>query len=87
MKLDDCDSIQLVGHNNIGKSTLIYALNFLEEAILYGSRAKDTYKPGSDIDLTLKGQELDISVMNKISIKLDDLLLPYTFDLSIYKTH
>jgi hypothetical protein len=29
MKLDNCDSIQLVGPNNIGKSTLIYALNFL----------------------------------------------------------
>lgn len=29
MLLDDCDSIQLVGPNNIGKSTLIYALNFL----------------------------------------------------------
>lgn len=29
LKLDDCDSIQLVGPNNIGKSTLIYALNFL----------------------------------------------------------
>jgi len=29
LKLDDCDSLQLVGPNNIGKSTLIYALNFL----------------------------------------------------------
>lgn len=29
IKLDDCDSLQLVGPNNIGKSTLIYALNFL----------------------------------------------------------
>src|ERR1700722_10280549 len=29
VKLDDSDSIQLVGPNNIGKSTLIYALNFL----------------------------------------------------------
>jgi DNA repair exonuclease SbcCD ATPase subunit len=27
--LDDCDSLQLVGPNNVGKSTLIYALNFL----------------------------------------------------------
>jgi hypothetical protein len=27
--LDDCDSLQIVGPNNIGKSTLIYALNFL----------------------------------------------------------
>ncbi|MDZ4822114.1 MAG: hypothetical protein SH856_01520 [Flavobacteriales bacterium] len=29
LRLDDCDSIQLVGPNNVGKSTLIYALNFL----------------------------------------------------------
>jgi len=29
VRLDDCDSLQLVGPNNIGKSTLIYALNFL----------------------------------------------------------
>jgi hypothetical protein len=29
LRLDDCDSLQLVGPNNIGKSTLIYALNFL----------------------------------------------------------
>ena len=29
IKMDDCDSLQLVGPNNIGKSTLIYALNFL----------------------------------------------------------
>jgi hypothetical protein len=29
IRLDDCDSLQLVGSNNIGKSTLIYALNFL----------------------------------------------------------
>ncbi len=29
LRLDDCDSLQLVGPNNVGKSTLIYALNFL----------------------------------------------------------
>ena len=29
LKFDNCDSLQLVGPNNIGKSTLIYALNFL----------------------------------------------------------
>ncbi len=29
LKLDNCESLQLVGPNNIGKSTLIYALNFL----------------------------------------------------------
>ncbi len=29
IRINDCDSLQLVGPNNIGKSTLIYALNFL----------------------------------------------------------
>ena len=51
---------------------------------MYGSRAKGTSKPGSDIDLTLKGRELDLHVLNRISRDLDDLLLPYNIDLSIY---
>ncbi|MBW2568477.1 MAG: nucleotidyltransferase domain-containing protein [Deltaproteobacteria bacterium] len=56
----------------------------VEEVTLYGSRAKGNYKPGSDIDLTLKGKQLNLKLLNKISLDLDDLLLPYTFDLSIY---
>ncbi len=57
----------------------------VEEAILYGSRAKGTPRPGSDIDLTLKGPDLNLQVLNRISRDLDDLLLPYTFDLSIFR--
>ncbi len=56
----------------------------VNEAVLYGSRAKGNFKPGSDIDLVLKGKNLDLHLLNKISLALDDLLLPYTFDLSIY---
>ena len=56
----------------------------VEEIVLYGSRAKGNYKPGSDVDLTLKGKKLNLKLLNKISLDLDDLLLPYTFDLSIY---
>jgi len=56
----------------------------IEAVILYGSRAKGNYKPGSDIDFTLKGHNLNLSALNKISLQLDDLYLPYTFDLSIY---
>ena len=56
----------------------------VDEAILYGSRAKGNFKPGSDIDLTLNGNNLNLTVLNKISLRLDDLLLAYTFDLSIY---
>jgi len=56
----------------------------VEEAVLYGSRAKGNYKPGSDIDLTLKGEGLDLRKLNAIELKLEDLLLPYTFDLSAF---
>jgi len=56
----------------------------VEVAILYGSRAKGNFKPASDIDLTLQGEMLNSTVLNKISWELDDLLLPLTFDLSIF---
>lgn len=57
----------------------------VERAILYGSRAKGNYRNGSDIDLTLTGGDLTLNVLYKISSELDDLLLPYTIDLSILK--
>ncbi|MFH1213494.1 MAG: nucleotidyltransferase domain-containing protein [Candidatus Neomarinimicrobiota bacterium] len=58
----------------------------IDNAILYGSRAKGTYKNGSDIDLTLQGEaDLTMDVLYKIMDELDELLLPYTFDLSIYQ--
>lgn len=57
----------------------------VEKAIIYGSRAKGSYKNGSDIDVTLVGgEELNIDVLYKIMGEIDDLLLPYTFDLSIF---
>ncbi len=57
----------------------------VESATLYGSRAKGNYKTGSDIDLTLHGDsDLTLSVVYRILDDLDDLLLPYTIDLSIF---
>ena len=41
-------------------------------------------KKGSDIDLTLIGENLDLTLTNKIETEIDDLLLPYTFDISIF---
>jgi uncharacterized protein len=57
----------------------------LEKVLLYGSRAKGNFKPGSDIDLTCIGERLTQSILNKIENEIDDLLLPYTFDISILK--
>ncbi len=57
----------------------------IEKVILYGSRAKGNYHNGSDIDITLKGQDLTLSnSVYPISEELDELYLPYMFDISIF---
>lgn len=57
----------------------------LEKAVLYGSRAKGNYRNGSDIDLTLfGGADLTLDALHKMIGDIDDLLLPYTMDLSIF---
>lgn len=58
----------------------------VEKAILYGSRATDTFKPGSDIDLALVGENLTHNHLLGIMFDLDDLLLPWMIDLSIFDT-
>jgi predicted nucleotidyltransferase len=57
----------------------------ITEVVLYGSRAKGTHRPGSDIDLTLKGASLTTAGLMDLSSKIDDLLLPYEVDLSIFE--
>ena len=54
----------------------------LDLAIIYGSRAKGTYRTGSDIDLTLIGS-LTFGELLKLENELDDLLLPYKIDISL----
>ena len=56
----------------------------VEKVILYGSRAMDRHRCNSDIDLTLLGPELNLKTLFKIEAELDDLLLPYKMDLSVF---
>ena len=65
-------------------STLLSLYPQVEQATLFGSRAAGNYKNGSDIDLTLYGEALTLSTLNKIIDDLDNLFLPYTIDLSIF---
>jgi len=58
----------------------------VEEAILYGSRAKGNFKKGSDIDIVLKGAKLNLSELHNIMIEIDDLSLPYSVDISLLHT-
>ncbi|MCM2353293.1 MAG: nucleotidyltransferase domain-containing protein [Pseudobdellovibrio sp.] len=56
----------------------------IEKAVLYGSRAKGNYKPGSDIDLTLFAPDMSLSDMLKVENEIDDLFLVYKMDLSLF---
>ena len=58
----------------------------IEKVILYGSRAKGTYKPFSDIDITLLGDKLEHDDLLDIIDSIEDLLLPYMFDISLYSS-
>jgi uncharacterized protein len=62
---------------------IVAGISEVDEVRLYGSRAKGNYKTGSDIDLAIMGP-VNLSLLNKISLALDDLFLPYTFDLSAF---
>ena len=54
----------------------------VSQAIIYGSRALGTHRPGSDIDLTLTGN-LEWADLQKIETELDNLDLPYSIDISL----
>ena len=58
----------------------------LEQAILFGSRAKGNYRNGSDIDLVLVGDELSIQDLLALELAIDELLLPYRVDM-VLKHH
>lgn len=56
----------------------------VERVVLYGSRAKGTNKPYSDVDIALVGDGLETDELLRIAGEVDDLLLPFFFDISIY---
>jgi predicted nucleotidyltransferase len=50
---------------------------------LYGSRAMERQRPGSDIDLCLDGAELGHNDRLRLMAAIDDLLLPWSIDLAL----
>lgn len=56
----------------------------IKEVILFGSRAKGNFKNGSDIDLALKGDKLQLDDLLNLSLDLDELDLPNQIDLILY---
>jgi predicted nucleotidyltransferase len=75
------------GLSNVDLENIVKTIkknNRIEEAILFGSRAKGTHAKSSDVDLALKGAALKLNDVLNVLVELDDLLLPYKFDVIIF---
>lgn len=57
----------------------------IEKVLIFGSRSKGNYRPGSDIDLAVIGKDLDHSQLTEILCEIDDLELLYSIDLLDYQ--
>jgi len=55
----------------------------VQRVTLYGSRAKGSFRAGSDIDLCLDAPQLDYPGLLRLETELDDLLLPWKIDLAV----
>jgi predicted nucleotidyltransferase len=65
----------------------VQAFPEISSVVLFGSRAKGTQKPASDVDLTIKGE----SITYETTVRLADVLneekpLPYFFDVLHYES-
>ncbi len=52
---------------------------------VFGSRAIGRFEDQSDVDLALWG-DLDLRLIGRIASELDELPLPYTFDVKAYES-
>ena len=55
----------------------------INTVLIYGSRAKGNYRPGSDIDIALDAPHMTYSDCLHLATTLDDLMLPWRIDLSV----
>lgn len=71
--------------NTLEQIVKIFAENSkVEGVIIFGSRAMGSCREGSDIDLAMKGKDLNVADLVKIGAELEELNLPYRFDLLVF---
>lgn len=58
----------------------------VEDAVLYGSRAKGCWRRFSDIDITIIGENITHADLVGLLMKFEDSALPYMVDLNIFST-
>ena len=55
----------------------------VQEAVLFGSRAKGNNRQGSDIDIAVKGT-VSKDVLSALLVAFDETVLPYFVDIVVY---
>lgn len=58
----------------------------VQKVFIFGSRAKGTYKPGSDVDLAIMNEGVKDTFIREMESDFEDSSLPYTVDLVNYHT-
>jgi len=72
LKTSDIDSI----------CTTLQAFPEVEDAVIFGSRAKGNFRKGSDVDLALFGQNVNIDTAQQVAFEMNEkTLMPYRFDV------
>ncbi|MCT4606624.1 MAG: nucleotidyltransferase domain-containing protein [Marinisporobacter sp.] len=78
------------GLKNFELNYIIDALkkfDVIEKAVIFGSRAKGNYKPGSDVDIGIYGENINFDIISALHAMLEEKSpLPYFFDIVDY-TH
>ena len=58
----------------------------IQEVHIFGSRAKGNFKNGSDVDLSIKGEQITFEEINQLDNELNEISnLPYRFDIVHYE--
>lgn len=59
----------------------------IERVVVFGSRAMENYKNGSDVDLSFYGQAIDNDILSEVNYQLnEESMMPYQFDTLNYAT-
>ncbi len=58
----------------------------VEKAVLFGSRAMNTFKPMSDVDIVVYGDNIKHSDIVKLETAFEDSDLPQMFDIVRFKS-
>ncbi|WP_346877370.1 MULTISPECIES: nucleotidyltransferase domain-containing protein [unclassified Clostridium] len=52
--------------------SVIRGFDEIEKASIFGSRAKGNYKPGSDIDIAVYGENINLDILSKLNSILEE---------------